>query len=973
MSTPLANLFEQHGTSVRTSRTDSLPLIDPASVWYVSEGHLDITAMAVIREDGAPSLSRTHLMRIMTGDLFFGFHGPPGGRQVVLLGSGSDGGRIIKLQLNKLMEITADKENAQEVALAIDRWVSALCELCTGDLAPSGALNLRPETTVELEQDRCLQPQSGVLWVKPLEGTASFLDYDGMDTIASGVVFPLSSDAWLTTRSPFRAEARRASSIDLDEAYWRGLDSFHRVAESVIDLQRLRNREKDRHRLIRKSEADQSTLEEALTDLESILQHRPHLPGVRASADELLAACRLVAEPLGIEIRDDRYLRTERKNSNPLEDIAKRSQFALRRVALTEKWHRQDNGPLLGFMGSGDEPVALIPRSACSYTAHHVRERRSYTVTDRAARRFDPMAFMFYRTLPARPLNGFDLVGFAAQRIWRDLLTVFLIGSIGGLLTLGTPVAIGYVFDAIIPGSERLQLLHLALILIVAAFATAAFHITRNIALIRVQYRAGDPLQAAVFERLLNLNAGFFKDYSAGDLGIRAMGIDNIMNLLSTSVTTTIVTSLFSVFSIGLLFYYSPFIALVALGLVAVVLIVVITSGVMQLRYKRQLETSHGAIQSMLLQLVNGIAKIRVAAAEDRAFAQWAGKFAHHTRLRLQSRIIDNRLDVFIAFFPVVTSIVIFALVADGADGSVQTLSTGSFLAFLAAFTSLLTAMTRLGSTLVNVLNVLPIYARLKPILEATPEVDSDKTDPGALRGRIEISNVSFRYDPDGPLILDDVSFHAEPGEFVALVGPSGSGKSTLFRILLGFEQPDSGSIAYDGFDASGLDPRALRRQLGVVLQDGDLLPGDIFTNIVGSTVNLTIDDAWEAARHAGLAKDIEEMPMGMHTILAEGAGTISGGQRQRLMIARALVTRPRIVFFDEATSALDNPSQAIVTKSLDQLRSTRIVIAHRLSTIINADRIFVLERGRIVQQGTYDELVNEPGMFQALVKRQIA
>lgn len=550
---------------------------------------------------------------------------------------------------------------------------------------------------------------------------------------------------------------------------------------------------------------------------------------------------------------------------------------------------------------------------------------------------------------------------------------VFLIGTIGGLLTLGTPVAIGYVFDAIIPGSERLQLLHVALILIVAAFATAAFHITRNIALIRVQYRAGDPLQAAVFERLLNLNAGFFKDYSAGDLGIRAMGIDNIMNLLSTSVTTTIVTSLFSVFSIGLLFYYSPFIALVALGLVAVVLIVVITSGVMQLRYKRQLETSHGAIQSMLLQLINGIAKIRVAAAEDRAFAQWAGKFAHHTRLSLQSRVIDNRLDVFIAFFPVVTSMVIFALVADGADGSVQTLSTGSFLAFLAAFTSLLTAMTRLGSTMVNVLNVLPIYTRLKPILEATPEVDSDKTDPGVLRGRIEISNVSFRYDPDGPLILDDVSFHAEPGEFVALVGPSGSGKSTLFRVLLGFEQPDSGSIAYDGFDASGLDQRALRRQLGVVLQDGDLLPGDIFTNIVGSTVNLTIDDAWEAARHAGLAKDIEEMPMGMHTILAEGAGTISGGQRQRLMIARALVTRPRIVFFDEATSALDNPSQAIVTKSLDQLRSTRIVIAHRLSTIINADRIYVLERGRIVQRGTYDELVNEPGMFHSLVKRQIA
>jgi ABC-type bacteriocin/lantibiotic exporter with double-glycine peptidase domain len=217
------------------------------------------------------------------------------------------------------------------------------------------------------------------------------------------------------------------------------------------------------------------------------------------------------------------------------------------------------------------------------------------------------------------------------------------------------------------------------------------------------------------------------------------------------------------------------------------------------------------------------------------------------------------------------------------------------------------------------------------------------------------------------------VSFDAHPGEFIALVGPSGSGKSTLLRLLLGFEQPESGSIAYDGYDLAGLDPWRLRRQLGVVLQDGHLLPGDIFTNIVGSAVDLTLNDAWDAARLAGLDKDIEQMPMGMHTIMTEGAGTLSGGQRQRLMIARALVTKPRIVFFDEATSALDNPTQAVVTESLDRLRATRVVIAHRLSTIISADRIFVLDEGRIVQTGTYEQLVNRPGMFHELVRRQLA
>jgi ABC-type bacteriocin/lantibiotic exporter with double-glycine peptidase domain len=291
----------------------------------------------------------------------------------------------------------------------------------------------------------------------------------------------------------------------------------------------------------------------------------------------------------------------------------------------------------------------------------------------------------------------------------------------------------------------------------------------------------------------------------------------------------------------------------------------------------------------------------------------------------------------------------------------------------VAAFGTLLSGMMQLGSTVVNMLNVVPIYARLKPILAAAPEVDATKADPGPLRGRIEVTNLSFRYGDDGPPILEDVSFDAHPGEFIALVGPSGSGKSTLLRLLLGFEQPESGSIAYDGFDVAGLDPWRLRRQLGVVLQDGNLLPGDIFTNIVGSAVDLTLSDAWEAARLAGLHRDIEQMPMGMHTIITEGASTLSGGQRQRLMIARALVTKPRIVFFDEATSALDNPTQAVVTESLDRLRATRIVIAHRLSTIINADRIFVLDQGRIAQTGTYAHLVDQPGMFHELVRRQLA
>ena len=238
-------------------------------------------------------------------------------------------------------------------------------------------------------------------------------------------------------------------------------------------------------------------------------------------------------------------------------------------------------------------------------------------------------------------------------------------------------------------------------------------------------------------------------------------------------------------------------------------------------------------------------------------------------------------------------------------------------------------------------------------------------------RGAIEASRLRFRYKEDLPIVLNDVSFTINPGEFVAFVGHSGSGKPTLFRLLLGFEKPESGFIHFDGLDLDDIDPQALRRQMGVVLQNGRITDGDIFTNIIG-TAPLSIDDAWEAARAAGLDKDIEAMPMGMHTVISEGGGGLSGGQRQRLLIARAIVHRPRILLFDEATSALDNQTQSTVSRSLEQLNATRIVIAHRLSTILHADRIFVFDQGGIVQQGTYDELMAQEGLFRDLAQRQI-
>ena len=972
MSDVITQLFAVHGSAQPAGANAPMPLVDPGAVWLVTRGHVDVVALTISREDGAADLQRTHLMRIETGSVLFGLHAHPAGHNVLIMGYGSADAAVSRLPVTRLASAAIDPKAGREIADAVDEWIATICELCAAEMAPGGTRNLRGGTTCVLDEGQSAQPQHGVLWLRPIEGAARFLGHDGPSTIKGDILFPVSKDAWLTADGECTFEAQPSHAVTLGDSYWRGLDAFHDTVESIIDVQRQRDRETTRRRLVAKSEADRSTLSAAFTDLESIL-NRPRPIRIGAGAESaLVAACRLVGERLEIDVREPSRAIRRSETANPLEEIARMSRFSVRRVQLRDEWHRADGGPLLGFLTDGDTPVALLPDSPRSYRLHNVIEGTVCRVTRQVAATVVPSAFMFYRSLPDHPLRGIDLLRFARLGIRRDLVNVAVLGAAGGLLTLITPVAIGRIFDSVIPAVERTQLLQITAGLFVVAIAMGAFQVTRNIALIRVKHRAGDALQAAVWERLVNLPVKFFSKYTAGDLGVRAMGVDTIMSTLSTSAISTIVSSIFAVFAIGLLFYYSPVIAVVAIGLVLVVVTVIVISGLARVRYQRRIEESHGKLAGMLLQFMNGIAKLRVAAAEDRAFAQWAAAFASQRRLVVRSRMISNNLDVFLSSFPVIASMVIYVMVADTVSGPAA-MSTGAFLAFVSAFATLLSGMSRLGSTVVSLLNVVPIYQRLKPILEARPEVDASKADPGVLRGRIEVSNLSFRYEPEGSLILQDVTLDAQPGEFVAIVGASGSGKSTLLRLLLGFEQPESGSIAYDGFDAAGLDPWRLRRQLGVVLQDGDLLPGDLFTNIVGSSIDLTLDDAWVAARLAGLGKDIEAMPMGMHTVITEGAGTLSGGQRQRLMIARALVTRPRIVFFDEATSALDNPTQAIVTDSLDRMRATRIVIAHRLSTIIKADRIFVIERGRIVQTGTYDELVAVPGLFHDLVKRQIA
>ena len=487
--------------------------------------------------------------------------------------------------------------------------------------------------------------------------------------------------------------------------------------------------------------------------------------------------------------------------------------------------------------------------------------------------------------------------------------------------------------------------------------------------MLRVEGLIDWKLQAAVIDRVLKLPTSLFREYTVGDFVDRSMGIDAARQIFTGSALRGMMAGLFCWFSIGLMLYYDLKLGLIALGLTLVRASLIIVTNAIRLYHENKYFALHGKVSGLVLQLISGIGKLRVADATARGLVVWSRQFAVQKRSFIASQRASNVLGVFEASFPLIATIVIFAAARYLNSALLRDL--GGFLAFFAAFGQSMAAVGAWASGVSELLIAIPHISRLRPLISGPIEMSDERKSPGELSGAVELSRVTFRYAAGGPPVLENVSLQIAQGEYVAVVGPSGSGKSTLFRLLLGFEKPESGTVFLDGKAIETLDISAVRRQLGVVLQNGKLATGSLSDNICGG-VQLPPEQVWEAARLAGIDDDIRAMPMGMNTVVAEGVNTLSGGQRQRIMIARAIARRPRILLFDEATSALDNQSQAVVSTSLGNLNVTRIVIAHRLSTVRQADRIIVLVDGKVVQSGSFTELSNTPGVFASFAERQL-
>jgi NHLM bacteriocin system ABC transporter ATP-binding protein len=762
-----------------------------------------------------------------------------------------------------------------------------------------------------------------------------------------------------------------------DTDRWAAIDRFHAFTTENIVSRMATARDLEAVRLSRRAERAATQGERLVEELSSVLARRVVVPRADGAdgADPLLDACRIAAAAIDARITAPPDRERERHGATEAAEIARASHLRSRRVLLRADWWRRDVGPLVAWRSETNAPVAIVPVAPGRHLMIDPMGAGARRRVDaELAAELAAVAVMLYAAPP--PLTGSGkILGFCLRHGYRDVLRI-LASAIGiGALSLAPPLITEVLIDSIIPRTEYDQLAFCAAGLVMVAIGMAGFQAVQSIAALRLEGALDRTLQAGILDRLLRLPVSFFRQYAAGDLTDRVLGIESIRRIMTSHTIRGLLASVFALFSFALMFYFDSRLALIAAALTLIRGAMIVFTAAARLRCERRHFELDGKVQGLVLQLLTGVGKLRVACAAPRALAVWARGFAAQKRQFTASQRRANLLAVFEAAFPTLATLAIFAGAAGaaGTSGAVGSLAldTGRFLAFFAAFGQTLVAVGEMAAAVGEALIAVPRLSRLQPLIAEEVELAEERKPPGELGGTIELGQVTFRYAPGGPTILDKVTLHVGKGEYVAVVGPSGSGKSTLFRLLLGFEKPESGTIFFDGKAIDTLDITAIRRQIGVVLQNGKLASGSLYENICCGA-QLPLERAWEAARLAGLDTDIEAMAMGMHTVIAEGMNTLSGGQRQRLMIARALVHHPRILLFDEATSALDNRTQAIVSASVARLNVTRIVIAQRLSTVRSADRIVVLAGGAIVQQGTFEELASAPGLFAEFARRQL-
>ncbi|MXM67304.1 NHLP bacteriocin export ABC transporter permease/ATPase subunit [Streptomyces sp. HUCO-GS316] len=922
------------GTPVDCSGFNRLDLEGPQVLWLVAAGAMDLFAV-----DAGQQGHWHHLGRLEAGSLLLG---PVAGPQHTLVARPLRDCVVHRIGLRELYQ-PADTQSWSYDEYGNPQYPPPTTSPLEYALAlgVGRSVSILFQAPMATEQAAAALTDDDVFWMQVPPGSVQYGSLYGAEAAADLLMDPA---VWQSM---------------VDQQY-RLLTTLDRWIEQVERTHETRTAAGIKAGEAVRAQADRTLLASITT--------QPARPTTAADADASYAACRLVARAAGITLAEPGHSSAGSDRLDPVERVALASRVRTRTVRLDGRWWGENIGPLVGHRALSGAPVALLWRRG-GYVAVHPATGRETPVEKANAEGFEPRAVMLYRPLPERRLGPLGLLRFSTRGMAGDLTNLLISGLVTVAIGALVPIATGKVLGEYVPKAEQGLITQVSLAVMISSVVAAAFMLLQNLTILRLEGRIEATLQPAVWDRLLRLPATFFTQRSTGELASAAMGISSIRRLLAGVGPVVAQSVTVGAMNLGLLLWYSVPMALAAIGLLVVIAALFLGLGLWQVRGQRRLVVLGNKLNNQAFQTLRGLPKLRVAAAENYAYAAWASQFARSRELQQKVGRIKNLTTVLGAVYLPVCTLLMFMLLAGPARG---TMSAAAFLTFNTSVTMLLTSVTQLTGAFVSAVAALPLFEEIEPVLAATPEVRTGSTLPGPLSGAVEARRLSFRYADDGPLVLDDVSFEVRPGEFVAIVGPSGCGKSTLLRLLIGFDRPVSGSVLYDGQDLAALDRSAVRRQCGVVLQHAQPFTGSLL-DVIRGTEPCTPEEAMAAAEMAGLAEDIRRMPMGLHTIVS-GSGAVSGGQRQRLMIAQALIRRPRILFFDEATSALDNDTQRTVIESTRKLSATRIVIAHRLSTVLDADRVIVMENGRIAQQGPPARLLADTGgRLHELVRRQLA
>ena len=966
--TSIAKLAARSGTSVPCAGNRPVAPDDPDSVWFIEQGTVNL--FLVEFKDGVEQAAPQHMMRRETGGLLLGVapdeQDGDDGTTLSLVAKGLPGTVLRRLPASKLSEV-----DPAELAEQVDTWLTEITDALSRfvgriprptALAESGlTLDLAPPWTLSVRRD--------VVWVpQPPRGTSAFMDIvDSADLAGSGSAdapIPLTRTSWLTLFEEATLEGKSTETLAAEGVLLPALASFRAVAFTLERLNR------------RLAVVDEANLERARTmsrhTAEKVARQRLFnmydlpIDGDADVQDTALAdALKIIGHREGIEFRIPARPGISDAPIG-LVDVLDASGVRARRVRLNgeENWWRTDSNAMLAFREDG-QPVALLPGMFGRYRMVDPVTKRSTRVTAARVEALSGDAWMFYRPLPAGAAKPADLVAMALHGSAAELVRLVIAGLPGGLIKLLPALALGFVANHVAGGGSAGALYAVAIAVAGFGLLGAMLHVLQSTAMMRLEGRSASRVEAAFWDRLLRLPPSVMHRHPSGDLAMAGMTFQNLRDGLQGVVADSLLSVVFLLPVFGVIFFYDAALGVATLVFSLASLVVTVGLGMRQISPYGRMISAGRRVAGRLFQIVGGITKLRVENAEGSAFAIWAGDYREQKRAELDLAALEGHSRAFGAALPFVAAgVLLLAVVTVGE----RTVPVGDFLVVYTVFIAFQSAVARLGESIGTVAATLPAFEQMRPLLAAAPETEVDGEPVDYLAGEILFDRISFRYDPDGPLSLDDVTIRARPGEFVAIAGESGAGKSTLFRLALGIDRPGAGAVYYDGRDLRHLNLKQVRRQIGAVPQSVGLHPQDLWDNMVGHHDDVATEDVWKAARTAEMEDQIKAMPMGMMTMVGTSGSVLSGGESQRITIARSVIGSPRVMMFDEATNWLDNESQAKVMENLTALTSTRIVIAHRLSTLEQADRIYVLQAGKVVQSGSFTELMEVDGVFRELV-----